>query len=213
MLVFSISGIAQTNGAIQGTVIDKNTEEPLAFAKILAEGTNFGAITDIDGNYKLDLPVGNYTIRVTYAGYQTFKKFNIPVNSGNIETVNFELMEANTDLETVEIVFESNKSAATTDMVTPLSVQKLTSVEIESNPGGNFDVSKVVQTLPGVGGSAGGAQRNDIIIRGGAHNENVYYLDGIEIPVLNHFQTQGSSSSTSRRTASLQRLKTKSTRS
>ena len=78
-------------------------------------------------------------------------------------------------------------------MVTPLSVQKLTSVEIESNPGGNFDVSKVVQTLPGVGGSSGGAQRNDIIIRGGAPNENVYYLDGIEIPVLNHFQTQGSS--------------------
>ena len=78
-------------------------------------------------------------------------------------------------------------------MVTPMSVQKLTSVEIESNPGGNFDVSKVVQTLPGVGGSGGGAQRNDIIIRGGAPNENVYYLDGIEIPVLNHFQTQGSS--------------------
>ncbi|MFN6086865.1 MAG: TonB-dependent receptor plug domain-containing protein, partial [Fluviicola sp.] len=52
---------------------------------------------------------------------------------------------------------------------------------------------KVVQTLPGVGGSGGGAARNDIIIRGGAPNENVYYLDGIEVPVLNHFQTQGSS--------------------
>jgi hypothetical protein len=78
-------------------------------------------------------------------------------------------------------------------MITPLSVQKLTTEEIKSNPGGNFDVSKVVQTLPGVGGSTGGAARNDIIIRGGAPNENVYYLDGIEIPVLNHFQTQGSS--------------------
>ncbi|MGB1103388.1 MAG: TonB-dependent receptor [Crocinitomicaceae bacterium] len=192
-LIAANFSIAQKNGTIQGTVIDKNTEEPLAFAKVLAEDTEFGAITDINGNFKIELPVGTYTIRVTYAGYQTFKKYNIPVNSGNVETVNFELIEAATDLETVEVVFESNKSAATTDMVTPLSVQKLTSVEIESNPGGNFDVSKVVQTLPGVGGSAGGAQRNDIIIRGGAPNENVYYLDGIEIPVLNHFQTQGSS--------------------
>ena len=78
-------------------------------------------------------------------------------------------------------------------MITPISVQKLTSQEIKSNPGGNFDVSKVVQTLPGVGLSNGVGERNDIIIRGGAPNENVYYLDGIEIPVLNHFQTQGSS--------------------
>ncbi|HUH19651.1 Plug domain-containing protein [Albibacterium sp.] len=77
-------------------------------------------------------------------------------------------------------------------MITPLSVQQLTSEEIKSSPGGDFDVSKVVQTLPGVGVSNGTGDRNDIIIRGGAPNENVYYLDGIEIPVLNHFQTQGS---------------------
>lgn len=77
-------------------------------------------------------------------------------------------------------------------MVTPMSTKKLTSEEIKSNPGGNFDVSKVIQVLPGV---SGGAQvnRNNIIVRGGAPNGNVYYLDGIGIPVLNHFQTQGAS--------------------
>src|SRR5699024_10294108 len=80
-----------------------------------------------------------------------------------------------------------------TDMITPMSVQKLTLQEIRSNPGGNFDVSKVVQSLPGVGLSNGLGERNDIIIRGAAPNENVYYRDGVEIPVLNHFQTQGSS--------------------
>jgi TonB-dependent Receptor Plug Domain len=52
----------------------------------------------------------------------------------------------------------------------------------------------VIQALPGVSGTAGsvGGFRNDIIIRGGAPNENVYYIDGIEIPVINHFATQGS---------------------
>ena len=58
-------------------------------------------------------------------------------------------------------------------------------------PGGNNDIAKVVQSLPGVQGSIGGF-RNDVIIRGGAPNENVYYLDGIEIPNINHFSTQGS---------------------
>lgn len=180
-------------GAIQGSVKDLNTEEPVAFAKILVEDTKYSAISDIDGNFRLELPVGTYTIRASFVGYEPQKKFNVPVNSGNVETVNFALAQASSELEEVEIIYDNDAVVQTTDMVTPLSVQKLTSVEIESNPGGNFDVSKVVQTLPGVGGSSGGAQRNDIIIRGGAPNENVYYLDGIEIPVLNHFQTQGSS--------------------
>ena len=84
-------------------------------------------------------------------------------------------------------------TARAASIETPLSVQKMTIEEIKRNPGGNFDVSKVIQSLPGVGGGIGGGGfRNDIIIRGGAPNENVYYLDGIEIPLINHFGTQGS---------------------
>lgn len=193
LLTISFFANTQDNGTILGVVTDENTKEPLAFAKVFVEGAEKGAVTDIDGKYKISLPTGSYSVRVTFVGYQALTKYNVPVNSGNAEIVNFELGESSASLETVEIVYKKDEIAKTTDMVTPLSVQKLTSVEIESNPGGNFDVSKVVQTLPGVGGSSGGAQRNDIIIRGGAPNENVYYLDGIEIPVLNHFQTQGSS--------------------
>jgi hypothetical protein len=63
--------------------------------------------------------------------------------------------------------------------------------EIEKSAGANRDVSKVVQSLPGVG--ATDPNRNDLIVRGGGPSENVFYLDGIEIPVINHFATQGSS--------------------
>jgi len=92
------------------------------------------------------------------------------------------------------VIRSGRRTAAAATIESPLSVQRLTTEEIRSNPGGNFDISKVIQTLPGVGsGVGGGGFRNDIIIRGGAPNENVFYLDGIEIPVINHFQTQGSS--------------------
>ena len=64
-------------------------------------------------------------------------------------------------------------------------------MEIETYPGGNNDITKVIQSMPGISPSIGGF-RNDIIIRGGAPNESVYYLDGIEIPNINHFSTQGS---------------------
>jgi hypothetical protein len=195
-LTFSLSlfyGSAQSMGTILGVVTDKNSEEPLPFVKIFVENTETGAVTSFDGKYKIEIETGTYNLVASYIGYQSLKKYNIVLSSGNAQIVNFELETANNELDVVNVTYNGNAKAKTTDMITPLSVQQLTSQEIKSNPGGNFDVSKVVQTLPGVGGSSGGAQRNDIIIRGGAPNENVYYLDGIEIPVLNHFQTQGSS--------------------
>jgi hypothetical protein len=185
--------MAQTNGVIRGNVKDKNTQETVVGATIVVDGTTNGTVTDIDGNYKLTLPVGTYNLRASFVGYTTLIQNNIVVTSGNDQTVNFEIEISATELGEATVTFDKGKSAIATNMVTPLSVQQLTKEEIKSSPGGNYDVSKVIQTLPGVGGSGGGAARNDIIIRGGAPNENVFYLDGIEIPVLNHFQTQGSS--------------------
>jgi len=193
LLLGHIGLLAQTTGIIRGNLKDKNTQETIIGGTVIIEGTNLGATTDIDGNYRISLPIGTYNVKAQYIGYTTLIKYNIVVSSGNAQEVNFELIPSSSELGEVEVKFEKGKSAVATDMITPLSVQQLTTEEIKSNPGGNFDVSRVVQTLPGVGGSSGGAARNDIIIRGGAPNENVYYLDGIEIPILNHFQTQGSS--------------------
>ncbi len=192
VISLSFGLFSQTTGVIKGTITNKNTQALIPFANILVEGTDFGTSSDFDGNYRLEIPTGTYNLKVTVVGFQTDQKFNIELNSGNAQIINFELTEG-TELTEFEVTYDKEKEVATTDMITPLSVQQLTTQEIRSNPGGNFDVSKVVQTLPGVGGSAGGGGRNDITIRGGAPNENVYYLDGIEIPVINHFQTQGSS--------------------
>lgn len=192
-LVFTMRLGAQNKGIVLGAVKDKNTQEAIIGAVVSAEGTTYGASTDAEGKYKLEIPVGTYRLKVSYVGYNTLVKENVVLTSGNAQITNFEIEEVANNLDEVNVTFDKGKSAVATDMITPLSVQQLTSEEVKSNPGGNFDVSRVIQTLPGVGGSGGGAARNDIIIRGGAPNENVYYLDGIEIPVLNHFQTQGSS--------------------
>jgi hypothetical protein len=184
---------AQNNGSLYGKVIDKNTQEPLIGATVSVDQLNRGTSTDVEGNFRLTLPVGNYTIKVTFVGYQTSVKYNINLTSGNAQSVNFELQAETATLGEVTVKNKKEKSAIVSDAITPLSVQSLTVEEIRSNPGGNFDVSKVIQALPGVAGTTGnGGFRNDIVLRGGGPNENVYYLDGIEIPVLNHFSTQGS---------------------
>lgn len=192
IVLYTIS-FGQSKGIILGNLKDKNTQETIYPGTIIVESTEFKTQTDIDGNYRLEIPVGTYNIKAIYSGYVSLIKYNIVVSSGNAQVVNFDMEVVTTEIGEVTVSNDKSKSAVATDMITPLSVQQLTSEEIKRNPGGSFDVSRVIQTLPGVGSSNGGAARNDIIIRGGAPNENVFYLDGIEIPVLNHFQTQGSS--------------------
>ncbi len=192
LFLIPFSVFAQETGVIYGNAKNKYTQAPAAGASITIGGSGKGTITDSLGNYKIETTLGPTNISISYSGFQDQTKYNIIVSSGNAQIVNFELEPEAKSLKDIVVVIDNKKSARAADMVTPMSTQKLTSEEIKSNPGGNFDVSKVIQVLPGVSGGAQ-ANRNDIIVRGGAPNENVYYLDGIEIPVLNHFQTQGAS--------------------
>lgn len=182
---------AQNKGTVTGVVKDKNTQETLIGATVMLEGSALGAQTDVEGRFKItNIPPQSYNLVIQYVGYQSKTIFNIVVNTGNIQTFNIELEPESKSLN--EVVIQTRTFGKKTE--TPLSVQSLTSEEIKSNPGGNFDISRVIQALPGVGGNTGGgAFRNDILIRGGGPSENVFYIDGIEIPVINHFSTQGAS--------------------
>lgn len=189
LTLFLIPGyaFAQT-GTLSGTITDAQTGEPLIGATVILEGTTLGDATNADGRYLIErIPPKTYNVRASYIGYQTQSRFNIVIRSeGNID-LNIELQPDRNELD--EVVVRPNPFIK--ESTTPLSIQKLSQEEIVAYPGGNNDIAKVVQTLPGVSGSVGGF-RNDVIIRGGAPNENVYYLDGIEIPNINHFSTQGS---------------------
>lgn len=190
----SLPSFSQNNGRISGKVVDKMSQQALPNASISLGGSRQGTVTDSTGAFRVTgLAPQTYQLTVTCVGYKALTLFNVPVSSGNESTYSIELEPEVAELGNV-LIRTNRKTARAATLETPLSVQRMTAEEIRSNPGGNFDISKAIQALPGVGGgSQGGGFRNDIIIRGGAPNENVFYLDGIEIPVLNHFQTQGSS--------------------
>ncbi len=194
--IFSLSILtttAQNNGRLSGVVVDKLTQKILPNVSVSIEGIAKGAIADTNGIFRIiGIPLKTYNIIFSLVGYKKQILFNVVINAGNENNFNIELEQSGGAL--TEVLVKTNKrTARAATLETPLSVQRLTTEEIKSNPGGNFDISKVIQSLPGVGGgSGGGGFRNDIIIRGGAPSENVFYLDGIEMPVINHFQTQGS---------------------
>lgn len=185
---------AQYPGVVSGQVLNQQTKAPVADASVSLSPGGAGTVTDSSGRFRITgIAASTYTIKITCLGYNDFTRFNVVIGSGNEQVLTIELEPGQSTLDAV-VVTGRKRNARAASIETPLSVQKLTTEEIRSNPGGNFDISRVIQSLPGVGGTAGsvGGYRNDIIIRGGAPNENVYYLDGIEVPVINHFATQGS---------------------
>ncbi len=187
-LFFSYLANAQVSVTVFGKVTDE-IEEPIAGASVFLEGTALGAQTDFDGTYEiLGVPPGSYNLIASYLGYQPLTKYNIIVRSKGTPSYIFILEETTEQLDEVVV---SNANKISRPKETPLSTQTLSAVEIATYPGSNNDVVQVAQTLPGVSPSVGGF-RNDLIIRGGAPNETVYYLDGVEIPNINHFATQGS---------------------
>jgi len=176
---------AQNIGTINGYVKDARTLLPIPGATIRLVNSDLAATSDEKGFYRISgIPTRTWNVEASATGYRTETKFDLPVTSGNIVEVNFELEVAYKELSNVIIKPGFIKPVGVVN-----SVQTLGITEIAKYPGANFDIAKVVQSLPGVSGSVG--FRNDIIIRGGAPNENVYYLDGIEIPSINHFATQG----------------------
>lgn len=184
LLALSVS-FAQT-GIIKGKLTDALTNEAIAFGDVLVLGTDKGASTDLDGNYVIEgLEPGLYDVRASYLGYQEQTQYEIQVTTARPIEVNFAL-EVQAELLD-EVVVKASPFRKTAE--SPVSLRTIGVAEIQRNPGGNRDISKVVQVLPGV--TSGVAFRNDLIIRGGAANENRFYLDDVEVPNINHFATQG----------------------
>lgn len=187
-LLFTSFLFGQNIGSLNGRILDIQSQQPLPGATVLLEGTGIGVVTDDEGYFIInDIPSKSYNIVASFLGYQNETLYNVIVKSVGNRPILFELEEVTEALDEVVIV----RSPFRTTRDTPLSTQSFSAVEIETYPGGNNDITKVVQSMPGISPSIGGF-RNDIIIRGGAPNETVYYLDGIEIPNINHFSTQGS---------------------
>ncbi len=187
LILSTLSAFAQT-GVINGRISDATSNESVPFANVIIQGTTIGASSDLEGNYEIkNITPGLYNVEVSFLGYKSKIEYEVQVFNNKPARVDFKLEEDSKTLDAVVVranPFEKKEES-------PVSLRTIGVNEIERNPGGNRDISKALQSLPGVASSV--AFRNDLIIRGGAPNENRFYLDDIEIPNINHFATQGSS--------------------
>lgn len=181
------SGNATT--AITGRVIDKDSRMPVAYATVFVVGNSqWYAATDTLGYFKIEgVTPGIYSLSAVCQGYNdaVTPEYIISARTPFIEIVmsqNINLLE---EVTVVSSALERSRDVG-------MGQQIIGIADIEKIAGGNRDISRVVRTYPGVSFSPIG-YRNDLIVRGGAPSENLFYLDGIEIPNINHFSTQGAS--------------------
>lgn len=187
LLILTNCVIAQT-GVIKGRVYNSITNTPIAFANIVIDSVNTGTISDANGNYRLErLKPGIYNVKSSFVGFKKASFYEVIVTSVKPTILDIALTEETFTLDEVGIVLSPYSKSEES----PLSKQIIGVAEILRSPGGNRDISSVIQILPGVASTL--SFRNDIIVRGGAPNENRFYMDGIEVPNINHFATQGSS--------------------
>lgn len=189
-LLFLFVAAAYSQGyTIKGRVIDRLSRQPIEYANVLVVGGNnngVGAATDMDGNFVIEkVKPGICQLSVSYLGYKSVVTPDYIISA----TTPFIEIEMDEDSNTLEgVVVRPNRFNKTIE--SPVSMKVIGLREIEKSPGSNRDISRIVRSYPGVSFSPIG-YRNDLIVRGGGPSENRFYMDGIEIPNINHFATQG----------------------
>lgn len=179
---------AQKVHSIKGTVIDKGKREAIPFAGVQIYGTGMGAITDSIGGFRIDnVPPGIYRLQISMLGYKTVITPEYILSTKDLR-IDSELEENATELGEVSVTASTFRRLPES----PVGLRIIGLQEIEKSPGANRDISRIVQSYPGVAFSPAG-YRNDLIVRGGGPSENRFFLDGVEIPNINHFSTQGAS--------------------
>lgn len=188
LLLFCLSVFSQPKHNLKGSIVDRNGHTPLEYVNVLVAGTGMGAISDSLGHFSIpDVPPGIYKLQVSAVGYKSMLTPEYILSTKDLH-VSIELEESQTELRGITVTatpFRRNTES-------PVGLRLIGLQEIEKSPGANRDISRIVQSYPGVAFSPAG-YRNDLIIRGGSPSENRFFLDGIEIPNINHFSTEGAS--------------------
>lgn len=184
LLALSIGSLtAQNTGSIQGKIVNKQNNEPVPFANIVIWGTNIGASSDFDGNFLFTgLQPGFVELRVFAIGFSLYISSSIQVTNARTAFIEIQLEETATEIEGVVV----KASPFRRSEESPVSLQRIGIAEIEKNPGGNRDISKVIQSLPGVASTP--AYRNDVIVRGGAQAKTPFTSMELKSPTLTTLQ-------------------------
>ena len=188
IFVFLAGNVSAQQATLSGLVKDSYTNETIPFVNVIIYNTQKGTTSNEDGRFVFEnLAPGFVRLQLSFVGYEITITEEIQISAIRPNYVEVALKPGTTSLQEVRVVSSPFAQKAEN----PVSLHRIGIDIIEKSAGASRDFSKVLQSFPGVGSTV--SYRNDLIVRGGGPSENRFFLDGIEIPTLNHFSTQGAS--------------------
>ncbi|MEO9966126.1 MAG: TonB-dependent receptor [Reichenbachiella sp.] len=190
-IVLKYNELTQT---IRGTILDKDTQQPIFGATVIIVGTTplKGATTDEYGRYRIpNVKVGRKTIRYNYLGYEEGIIPNALLGSGKELILDVQLVESVIKMEEIVVSAVGIGSQPLNEMGM-ISGRSFTVEETKRYPISIGDPMRLASSFAGVMGTDDG--NNEIIIRGNTPRGILWRMEGVEIPSPNHFSTEGASS-------------------
>jgi hypothetical protein len=174
------------SGRIAGNVVNASTSDSLVGANITIVGSTLGTSSSVNGQFRIvSIPPGTYQVRASALGFSVVIQRDVVVRAGEETVLNFRLNEES--IQVGEVIVSGTKDPEVAVM--PLSTHYLEYKEIHNTAGAFDDVIRTVSVLPGMAQVK--PDRNDLLVRGGAPSENLFMIDNIEVPNINHFGMQG----------------------
>ena len=168
------------NPTISGYVLDAKTGERLIGATVVDTYSGAGTVTNVNGFYSLTLPSDSVQLQAGYVGYDAPLSVPFVLQADTLVE-----MPLNSSTELEEIVVAGERSVSS-----PYSAQ-MSAVEVPVSQikgipsiGGEVDVIKAIQLLPGV--QSGSEGSSGLYVRGGGSDENLIMLDGVTLYSVNH---------------------------
>lgn len=180
LLLFDL--LAGTTGKLSGVIKDAQTGEPLLGANIIIEGTSLGDAANEKGEFViLNIPPGQYNVRVSFIGYETVIIQNVVIIVDQTTILSIDLKPQTLEVE--EVIVTAKTPLIQKDITSSISI--INRKEIESLPVSTF--TELLSLQAGVVGSG-----SNIHIRGGRSNEVAYMIDGMLVvdPLLGGLATQ-----------------------
>jgi hypothetical protein len=179
LTLLSFLSFAQTF-TISGTVTDSANGETLIGATIAAKGTSKGTAANVYGFYSLTLAQGEYTILCSFIGY---RQKEIVVNLTADTKIDFKLSSSSQMSKEVTITADRNQDQVRSTQTSAISIP-VDKIRTIPTIGGETDVIKVVQLMPGI--KRGGEGQNGMFVRGGSGDDNLILLDEATVYNVSH---------------------------
>lgn len=170
-------------GTLRGTVIDSETGETIIGANVLLKGTYTGTVTDLDGQFSLELPVGTHDIQISYITYTTLTIEGIEIKDKEVKFLN-SIAITSEEMQLAEVIITAE--AASNTEAALLVVKKKSSIMIDGISSekikltGDGSAAEVAKRVTGVSIEGG----RYVYIRGLGDRYTKTMLNGAEIPGL-----------------------------